>query len=673
MSKNLSRRDFLKGAAATAVSTAFLGLQASAEAATEGAAANYTPGTYTATAQGMESPVTVTMTFDETSITDVVIDVSGETEGIGAAAGEDLKTQILATQGVAIDGVSGATVTSKAVQDAVNDCITQAGGTVSVVVAEAPKADIATDGAAWPANEPADNYAPVAAGEGTIAYEEGEIDPAQVIDEQDIDVLVCGLGPAGLAATLSCAERGLKTVAVEKNATGLINSMTIGGITDRVHQHYGVEFDKKQMIDEAMNKNGYRGNQDLYKRIVEEQEEGVNWFFDQLPFATEDYKLTFFGYSGVEFPDFTDPYDVTSRDHSWNTSINLPFPSAQVQLQYLTERCQDAGAELHFETPVVQLIVDAEGNVVGAYAKSAEGYIKFNTAKGVVLATGGYEHNMEMLKRCCRPRDLQLISWLTYATNNTGDGHLMAEAVGAMEDEYPHPLMLDPMQLMSFVRVNSEGKRFVGEYETYDHLASAMQAQYGGYDFTITDANALEAVDKMWSPSTSAYGPKEVWAGSAQSPNALVADTLEELADLMGVPQDAFVETINHWNEMCDAGEDTDYGYPGERMHRIDTAPFYATKEMAESLATSGGLQVTDNWQVKNMQNQPIGGLFAIGNTSGSMFSNTYPHSMNCLSHTRCYVGGYYIGKYLSNDAPINAPEVKPLPVQEVATEAMTE
>ena len=267
-------------------------------------------------------------------------------------------------------------------------------------------------------------------------------------------------------------------------------------------------------------------------------------------------------------------------------------------------------------------------------------------AKGVVLATGGYEHNLAKLKECCRPRDLQLCAWLTYARNCTGDGHEIAKAVGAMEDEYPHALMLDPMQLMPYVRVNSEGKRFIGEYETYDHLAAAMQSQYGGYDYFLTDANVNEAVDKMWSPSSSCYGPKFVWAAAATG--GLVADTLEELAEKMGVPVDNFVATINRWNEMCDAGEDVDFGYPGDKMHRIDTAPFYATREMAEALATSGGLQVNDCSQVLNKKNQPIEGLYAIGNTSGSMFSGTYPHSMNCLSHTRCVVFGYNVGKFLA-------------------------
>lgn len=507
-----------------------------------------------------------------------------------------------------------------------------------------------TQTVAYPTCEPNENYEPKAAGNGTIAYESDPIDESKVIRTEEIDVLVCGLGPAGFAAALSSAQHGLKTVVVEKNESASIQSMTIGGLNDRIHQMYGVKIDEKEWINEAMVKAGYRANQDLYRKLAETNGEAVNWWLDQMPFEDEQYPLTFFGYSGVEFPDFREPYDVTSRDHSWNTSINIPFADIPTMKEHLCGKLAECNVEVNYNTPVVQLITDDNGNVTGAYAKNEEGYIRFNTSKGVVLSTGGYEHNLEKLKQCCRPRDLQLFAWLTYAKNCTGDGHEMAKAIGAMEDEYPHPLMLDPMQLMPYVRVNSEGKRFIGEYETYDHLASAMQTQFGGYDYFITDANVNEAVDKMWSPSSSCYGPKEVWAGAATSSSALTADTLEELAEKMGVPVENFVNTINRWNEMCDSEEgDTDYGYPKQYMHRIDTAPFYATREMAEALATSGGLQVNADSQVLNSKNQPIEGLYAIGNASGSMFTGTYPHSMNCLSHTRCVVFGYNVGKTLAS------------------------
>ena len=646
MSANISRRDFVKGITAGAATLAGAGLFTAlgkTEAAAAAPAGKYTPGTYTAKSTGM-GEITLTATFDENSIVSIELDLVNETPDIGQKAKDQLIEQIMSGQSAEIDGVSGASITTAAVQNALNDVISQASG-VEYVAVDVPAETINTGDAVWPVCEPVENYTPVAAGDGVIAYESDPIDESKIIETVDVDALVCGLGMSGFAAAISCGQHGLKTVVLEKNDTATLNSMTVGGLHDRVHAMYGVKFDEKQWLGEAMTKNGYRANQNLYKMLLASDEEAINWWFDQMPFKTEDYKLTFFGFSGEEF-DFREPYDVTARDHSWNTSINIPFESTTVMRDYLCEQVVKAGAEIRYETPVVQLIADENGNVIGAYGKNKDGYIKFNVKKGVILATGGYEHNLAKLKECCRPRDLQLCAWLTTARNCTGDGHEMAKAIGAIEDEYPHALMLDPMQLMPYVRVNSEGKRFLGEYETYDHLASAMQSQYGGYDYFITDANVNEAVDNMWSPSSSCYGPKFVWAEAATQ--GLVADTLEELAEKMGVPVDNFVATINKWNEMCDAGEDTEFGYPGDKMHRIDTAPFYATREMAESLATSGGLQVNEYSQVLNAKNQPIQGLYSIGNASGSMFYGTYPHSMNCLSHTRCVVFGYNVGKNLA-------------------------
>ena len=357
----------------------------------------------------------------------------------------------------------------------------------------------------------------------------------------------------------------------------------------------------------------------------------------------ENYSLTF---NAGDFPEFNAAYDELSLSRSWNTSLNIPMATDEIAAK-LQEKITAAGAEVLFNTPVVQLVTEGE-KVVGAIVKGENGYVKYLTAKGVVLATGGYEFNPEKLAACCRPRDLALGHWMNGTKTNTGDGHEMAKAIGAMEDEYPHPLMLDPEQLMPYLRVNKRGVRFTAEYEAYNHLANAIQAQPGAYNYYIVDANVMDIVTSIWTPSSSCYGPKEVWAGAATSDKALTADTLEELAEKMGVPADAFVATINHWNEMCDAGEDTDFHFPGKMMHKIDTAPFYATKEMASALCTCGGLQITDKSEVLNTEAQPIAGLYAIGNVSGSMFSGTYPHNENCLSHSRCVTFGYNVAKTLA-------------------------
>ena len=176
-----------------------------------------------------------------------------------------------------------------------------------------------------------------------------------------------------------------------------------------------------------------------------------------------------------------------------------------------------------------------------------------------------------------------------------------------------------------------------------------MQNQPGGINWYITDGDAANAINKMWTPSSSCYGPKEVWVGAATSENALKADTLEELAGLMGVPAEAFVETIEHWNAMCEAGEDSDFHMLPSMMHPIKTAPFYANLEGAAALCTAGGLQVTPNSEVLDTEFNVIEGLYAIGNVSGSMFHGTYPHKLNCISHSRCITFGYNVAKTLAS------------------------
>ncbi len=493
-------------------------------------------------------------------------------------------------------------------------------------------------------------FAPCAAGSGEVAFVAEPIDESQIVETHEVDVVVCGLGPAGDAAAMSCAEHGLKTVAVEKRAMANYCSATIGGTNSMVHKHWGVEFDERAWLDDAMANCGYRGNMDLYVRYLKTNGEAVDWIVQKLMdhggWTLDDFPLTF---AAGDFPDFRDPYDETSLSRSWNTSINLPYTPAELA-ELMPQLIEEAGAEVRFECPACQLVTDTDGRVSGVIVKSDKGYERYDAAKGVVLATGGYGANPERLMRCCRPRDLALCGWMTPSLGNTGDGHDMALAVGAVEDEYPHPLMLDPQQLMPYLRVNRNGVRFTAEYEPYNHLACAIQSQPGACDFYIVDGDLANKIDAIWTPSSSCYGPKEVWVGAATGDGALKADTLEELADKMGVDRDAFVATIDHWNEMCDAGEDVDFHFPGSMMAKIDTPPFYATLEGAEALSTAGGLQVDIHSRVLNAEFKPIEGLFALGLTSGGMFANTYPHNLNCLSHTRNWTFGYNVGKYLSGD-----------------------
>lgn len=481
------------------------------------------------------------------------------------------------------------------------------------------------------------------AGEGEIAFVAEPIAADEITATHDVDVVVCGLGPAGDAAALACAEQGLKVVAVEKQSRGNYNSATIGGTNSKLHEHWGMTYDTDAWIADAMVDNAFQGDMTLFKHFLEKNGEAVDWYISHFDNQNlDDYPLTF---AAGDFPDFRDEWDKTALSRSWNTSLNLPYPPGELA-DILAGILTEAGVEIRFNTPACQLVTDDAGKVTGVIVKGEGGYEQYNCAKGVVLATGGYEFNQQMLKERCRPRGVPG-AWLTGAFGNTGDGLQMGIAVGAAEDEFPQPIMLDPEQLMPYLRVNKLGKRFTPEYEPYGHLAMAIQAQPGTYDFYVVDSAIAEKIGKIWTPSSSCYGPKEVWVGAATSENALKADTLEELAELMEVPADEFVATINRWNEMAAAGKDEDFNFPGEMMMTIDTPPFYATKEHADGLCTAGGLLVDTACRVLDKERQPIEGLFAAGIVSGGMFYNTYPHNLNCLSHTRNCLMGYTIGQVL--------------------------
>lgn len=482
-----------------------------------------------------------------------------------------------------------------------------------------------------------------AAGEGEIAFVAEPIAESDIVATHDVDVVVCGLGPAGDAAALSCAEHGLKTVAVEKQSTGNYNSATIGGTNSKLHQHWGMTYDTDAWIADAMVDCAFQGDMSLYRHFLDKNGEAVDWYIGHFDNQNlDDYPLTF---AAGDFPDFRDEYDKTSLSRSWNTSLNLPYPPGDLA-KILAGILENAGVEIRYSCPACQLVADDTGRVTGVIVKSEQGFEKYNCAKGVVLATGGYEFNQQMLKERCRPRSVPG-SWLTGAFGNTGDGHQMGIAVGAAEDEFPQPIMLDPEQLMPYLRVNKLGERFTPEYEPYGHLALAIQAQPGTYDFYIVDDAIDEKIDKIWTPSSSCYGPKEVWTAAARSEKALKADTLEELAELMEVPVDTFVASIERWNAMAAAGKDEDFGFPGDMMMTIDTPPYYATKEFADGLCTAGGLLVDTECRVLDKNRAPIEGLFAAGVVSGGMFYNTYPHNLNCLSHTRNCLMGYTIGEVL--------------------------
>ncbi|MDU1389034.1 MAG: FAD-dependent oxidoreductase [Eggerthella sp.] len=526
------------------------------------------------------------------------------------------------------------------------------GGAANAATASGASASGSASAGAMQTTDPAQAVWPVveevevgAAGEGKIAFVAEPIAASDIVATHDVDVVVCGLGPAGDAAALACAEQGLKTVAVEKQTTGNYNSATIGGTNSKLHKHWGMSYDTDAWISDAMIDCAFQGDMELYRHWLEKNGEAVDWYISHFDNQNlDDYPLTF---AAGDFPDFRDEWDKTSLSRSWNTSLNLPYPAGELA-GILAGILEQAGVEIRYSCPACQLVADGSGKVTGVIVQSDQGFEQYNCAKGVVLATGGYEFNQQMLKERCRPRGVPG-SWLTGAFGNTGDGHQMGLAVGAAEDEFPHAIMLDPEQLMPYLRVNKLGKRFTPEYEPYGHLALAIQAQPGTYDFYVVDSAIGEKIDKIWTPSSSCYGPKEVWTAAATSEHALKADTLEELAKLMEVPEDQFVATIERWNEMAATGKDEDFGKPANYLVPVDTPPFYGIHRHVRMSAICSGVDVNAKHECLTPEGEVIENLYAIGNCSGHFYGGIdYPLTVFGLSLGRCYTEGYVIGRMVA-------------------------
>lgn len=647
MAKQVSRRDFIKSAAASAVGAAAFGMFGGLGAVTSKAAGTtYIPGTYTATANGM-GLVTVTMTFDETSITDVQLDVSNETDTIGQAAAEELVQQLLNNQVAEIDGVSGATMTSTAVRQAAADCIAQAKG-------------LATEKAA-----------PAAAGTHSWEVAPEPIPDSEITQTVETEVLVIGGGYSGVCTVASCAEQGLKVILVEKD--DVLNGHGVGGtgaIDSRALAPYheeGYYIDKPLNMARWMKTCGGRCRESLVAKYFRESERCMNWLLDIAEANGTNCLITA---NASNSP-------VHKEEHSYHMLAGGPiFEEYGMALgtPYLLKKyAEEKGGEnvqFIFNSPAEQLVKDGD-RIVGAVCKTEAGYVKYLASKGVVFATGDITRNDEMLEYFA-PIGTKVMTRLCGDMGNTGDGINMACWVGAGLQDGPWPTMMHPQAAAGFhgpfLFVSPEGKRFMNEATwVQGKCVGIMEQAKSTYAWSIFDKNwptdllnSLPYGGGMFWDSFRMYGSSEqdavdyftgVVDGAIENgdPNYQKCDTLEELADAIGVPKEEFLATVERYNQMCEAGEDTDFYKETPFLTPIKEGPFYATKVGTGLLAVVGGIHISDNFEVLTKDDQVIPGLYAVGNVSGDMYAYDYPINIQGNSHGRCLCEGKLLGEYLAN------------------------
>ncbi len=671
MKKDLSRRDFLKGAGAGALSLGLMGLAGGAAFA-EDESGVYTPGTYSATATGM-GEIEVTMTFDANSITDVQISTANETEGIGKGLDTQFAEAILAAQGTDIDGVSGATLTSTGVVEAANACIAQAKGeTVEV--------------------------APVAAASGKSSkwYDEEYFKKPEAITEADhefdTEVVVIGAGNGGCPAAISAADLGAQVAWVER-APGVVTwAGEMGAYNSKVmKEKYGIEYTEEELqeiINDICRYGSYDVDQRLVSLWVHESGRTMDWYAEKMKAKGLDMFI-----------------ETDLKDTRFMTKVQTHTVYKKAEFQELGPNVMGAqlanpawieyGDEMEnvtkfFQHSAEQLIRDEEtGRVTGVYVRDTQtGEVtRINASKGVIIASGGYGGNTEM-QDALRYRDKDYIANNFGASMALGDGIKMAMWAGADIDRNhtsgnwfdraaidldhhvgePYASTLTDIWWpgsQPWLNLNKYGERCYNEDTTYDFHCNSIIGNPGHYALQIFDSNYWEDVQAFHSticarvvavpgarnsevlPGVHPAQSKEDYdatfmAPALESGKLKQADTLEELAALLDVAEEdipAFVASVERYNELCEKGVDEDFGKQAKDMRPIKDGPFYGIAIGAWILCTLNGVKINTNMQALDSEGKAIEGLYIVGNDSGGFISNAYPqlYGGTALGRTVCF------------------------------------
>lgn len=456
-------------------------------------------------------------------------------------------------------------------------------------------------------------------------------------EELTYDIVVVGAGTAGVPAALAAAEEGAKVAVLQREASPIAQGM----LAARVVKEKSTDAGMKAYLHEMHELNQHRPKLANLKAFVENSEEALQWY---------EGKLAEAGFSECKESD--------SKDHIYedgNCYIKgLLFPkSMQAPSTALMDKAvADKTVDAFYNTPAVQLVTE-NGTVTGVIAKSEDGsYKKFN-AKNVILTTGDYQNNDAMLGRYVP----DALPFERKQMNKTGDGHLMGLLAGAvMEPGSPSKMIHGGKGCFReepFLAVNMNGERFMYEDVPYGDRNTILRDQPDHLMYSIFDANYSDQVYGWGSDPTVptvANGTPEKIEAFVEDGTLLRADTIQDLANAAGLPAEALEKTVKRYNELCEAGEDLDFGKASKYMQPVNTAPFYAIQRKYMVSAILGGLAVDEQGRCLDAENNPIPGLFAAGNCSG-YFYGRYDYSLSTmgLSVGRCVTMGYLCGKAAAN------------------------
>lgn len=621
--KNISRRDFLKGSAAGAAALAAMSITGlpvfASEGETEAAASGslYTPGTYTAKAYGNISYITVETTFSEMAIESIKVIEQNETPALFSQVENEFIPALIETQAGGIDGISGASNSSKAIREAVADCIRQAGG----------------DADAWLAK--------------TV-----EKTP-QADETYDADIVVIGVGAAGFMASTSAAAEGKKVIALERGGSvAAVNGIKVSGpFAVETEVLANREGGSTLVVDDAfyhvMEYTHWTPNPALIRRCLEESKNAVA-------------KLQSYGY---EFQEANFRFETPFINEKGG--FHLILNDVEERVAIWEKALADTGVEVMYKTSAKELLKDADGKIVGVTAEKDDGTKVTVNAKAVIIASGGYLGNRDMQERYLGTRHLNVASGGESLC--TGDGINMAIAAGAgldktfgycpceyggtnskatrpaKQDKYDQNLAFK-FGLYGCLLVDAQGKRFINEgllcdypmsygseqilrnapwYAVVDQAYVDAMTNQGLYEYTTAKGATSETwfIGNYFKDRILTNLPADIEEGIAEG-WIRKADTIEELAEIMGM--DKLVETVTTYNGYCEKGVDEQFGTNPWYLSPVTQGPFYITENEPSAWSTFGGIRIDDCCRAMNCENQVIEGLYVAGTDAGSLYYSPY-------------------------------------------------
>ena len=567
-------------------------------------------GDFTGTAKGFGGDVSVTLTLTDGAITGCTAEGKDETQGVGSEAIAKMPGEIAESGSIAVDGVSGATVTSTAIKEAAAAALTAAGLNP-------------------------DDYK-------TAVEKTGSAEDSTV----DADVVVVGAGGAGMTAAITAAAEGKSVVILESqsmvggNSVRATGGMNAGKTVYQDENEFGESAGVEKTLKTAAEK--YADNETItaLAKTVSEQwaayQANPTGYFDSVELMELD---TMIGGKGINDPELVETLCANSADaidwldeHGITLHNVSSFGGASVKrihrpvndegkvvsvgsymIPLLEENCKKAGVQILLNTTANEILTDANGAAAGIKATGSTGETVTVNAKAVVLTTGGFGANLDMVVKY-KPELKGFMT--TNAAGIQGQGIEMAEAIGAatvdMDQIQIHPtveantaaLITEGLRGDGAVLINAEGKRFIDEVGTRDVVSAAEIAQTGSYSWLVVDQAMVDA--------------SSVIQGYIKKGYTVTGETYEELGKAMGVDAAAFAETMEKWNGYVEAKNDPDFGRTSF-ANPLNTAPYYAVKVTAGVHHTMGGLKINANTEVLNEKGEVIPGLFAAGEVTGGV------------------------------------------------------